>query len=300
MKKWIVGCCLVLQVSTGFAASRGELKRKAPPPTREPRIEELEEPQTAARPLIERKPRFELSAGINVTSFDYKEELDAPLKSTEKGTFFIPFVQGKLFFHNLNESYLKFFGEYSGNVVSTYDGSTELGVPVKGTNDHAFFEFETDFYWAVIDNLYLYSGVGFRYWNRFLNGGSGYREIYTWGYLPVGIRLDLPISETFLLGIDVSARMMFGGKIQVIFSETVTNGDDTELTLGNKAGYKIQIPMKYQPSQSNFNYQLTPWYEASQIGASDVRYNATKASLIQEPASKTVQFGAAISAARSF
>lgn len=230
--------------------------------------------------------------GLNVTSFDYKEELVAPLKSTEKGTFFIPYVQGKVFFPRLQKSYFNGEFEFSGRVESDFDGSTQLGTPIQGKNNHVLFRLEADFYWNLTENFFVYSGYGYRYWDRFLSGGTGYREIYTWGYIPLGALIEFPLSEQVQIGVDFAYLIMRNGKLKVIFSETVINGDDTELTLGNKPGYRLRLPIDFlQASKGPYSFQVTPWYELSEIGESDEKYNSTMAGQIKEPASKTIQYG---------
>lgn len=238
----------------------------------------------------------ELIAGVNYKSFDYKEELRAPLKSTEKAEFFAPFVQVRLPIPSLAQSFVQLSGEMSGNVNSHFDGTTQSGVPVTDTNTLSFADFDALFYWNFAPEFFLQAGFGYHYWNRFLSGGAGYREIYTWYYIPIGILYQHQVSNSFSVGVDLTYRMMFQGQIKVIFSETVTNGDDTDLTLGDRPGYRLQIPLRYAFEGTDFGVLLAPWYEFSEIGASDFKHNSTPTTngalgFIQEPASKTIQFG---------
>ncbi|MEZ0391548.1 MAG: hypothetical protein ACAH59_04990 [Pseudobdellovibrionaceae bacterium] len=237
--------------------------------------------------------RFELIGGLNVTSFDYKEDVPYPLKSEEKGTFVIPSLRGRIFIPQLNESFFNAEAEYSGQVQSNYDGTTLQGVPVTHTNDHIFYRIETDFYFRVQEFLYLYAGIGYRYWDRFLSGGTGFREIYTWTYFPLGFLIEVPVSDALDIGFDFSSRLMSNGKIEVIFSETVTDGDDTTLDLGNKPGFKLQVPFRLQRKDSAYRFLISPWYEYSQIGESSFEFNSTPGvqTDIREPDSTTQQYG---------
>ncbi len=253
---------------------------------------------------------FEFNLGLNATSFDYKEELDPPLKSTEKATFPTVYGKAKRWIPELGKSFVSFEGEFSGDVNSEFDGATlpsntSPSVPVKNTNTLSFYRMELDFYGEVYPNSYLYSGLGYRIWNRYLRGGSGYREIYSWAYLPLGILWEFPLFEKATWGIDVSYRIMFAGEIKVIFSENITNGDDTTLTLGNRPGYRIQAPFRYA-LEGGYGVTVNPWYEYSEIGESNTKYNATVADqlggsgYIAEPSSKTTQYGLIVGVSKTF
>lgn len=236
--------------------------------------------------------RYQLLFAVNVSDFDYREDLPAPLKSTEKGLFAIPAIQGRAYFPQLNESFLNTDLEYSGRVSTKFDGSTQSGIPVVGTNTHVFFRGEIDFYWHVSSGFHLYTGYGYRYWDRFLVGGSGYKEIYTWNYFPFGFYLEFPTSSQFQIGVDVAYWVMTNGKLKVIFSETVSGGDDTNLELGNLGGYRIRIPMEYKRNpETAYSFVFSPWYEVSQIGDSPYVFNNTIGGPIKEPSSTTVQIG---------
>jgi hypothetical protein len=237
-----------------------------------------------------------VSAGVNYKSFDYKEELRSPFKSTEKANFFAPFVNLKIPVPNLGESYVQLSGEFSGNVNSHFDGTTQSGIPVTDTNVLSFTDFDSLFFWNIAPELFVQLGLGHHMWNRFLSGGSGYREIYTWYYLPIGIFYQHRVNEQLRIGADITYRLMYQGEIKVIFSETVSTGDDTTLTLGNRPGYRFMFPVEYSFAGSQFGALVAPWYEASEIGESDYKYNSTPTSsgtlgYIQEPASKTQQYG---------
>jgi hypothetical protein len=85
---------------------------------------------------------------------------------------------------------------------------------------------------------------------------------------------------------------MFAGQIVIIFSETVVNGDDNSLALGNRSGYKLQSPFEVS-LRPQLNLLISPWYEYSEIGESNFEFNQTVGQFIQEPSSKTIQMGIA-------
>lgn len=238
----------------------------------------------------------EILAGVNYRSFDYKEDLRAPLKSTEKADFFAPFVQVRLPIPSLAQSFVQLSGEMSGNVNSHFDGTTQSGVPVKDSNTLSFADFDALFFWNFAPQFFLQGGIGYHYWNRYLSGGAGYREIYTWFYMPIGILYQHQVSNNFSVSVDLTYRLTFQGEIKVIFSETVSSGDDTTLTLGDRPGYRLSVPLRYAFEGTNFGMTVAPWYEFSEIGASEFKFNSTPTSsgplgYIQEPASKTNQTG---------
>lgn len=235
-----------------------------------------------------------VSSGVSSYHFDYKEDLpfredtQKQLKSTEAATVMAPFVKVKYILNDLG-GYL--IGQIQGGSVASYfDGTTLNGDPVVDTNYQIFIRGEVNFFKEVSPFLYAYAGLGYSYWNRFLSGGPGYREIYTWGYIPLGVRYDLPLSKDLLWSLDFSYRMMFGGQVVVIFSETVAGGDDTTLTLGSRPGYKLQSPFE-MILNPNWKIFFGPWHEVSEAGASNFEFNQTVNSDIQVPDSKTVQTG---------
>ncbi len=248
----------------------------------------------------------EIVGGLNYRNFDYEEDLRAPLKSSEKSNFFAPFIKANLGLPNLGESFISLSAEYSGNINSTFDGTDLNGVPVKDNNALSFTDIEGLFYWNFSPGFFAQAGLGYHYWNRFLSGGSGYREIYTWYYMPIGILYRQQINPQFRIGVDFTYRLMFQGQIDIIFSETVTNGNDTTLTLGNRNGYKLQFPMQYLFTGTRFSAAVTPWYQYSEIGESDFKYNSTPKSgggalgYIQEPSSKTQEYGVVLGVAAGF
>jgi hypothetical protein len=235
---------------------------------------------------------MELGLGINATQFRYDEELDSPLKSSEQSTFGSLLLQAKVF---LPEGfYLKGRYEAIGNVDSQYDGTTQSGAPVLSTDKLSFTTMEIDLYVPIFPDLYVFAGLGSRKWDRLLVGGSTYREIYSWNFMPLGVAWNFWKSGPISYGTEFSWRMMSAGKIKIITSEHISGGQDSEINLGNKSGYKLAFPVRVQ-ADPRFSLEFVPWYEHSEIGQSSVVPNATLAPTpgtgIMEPASKTEQYG---------
>lgn len=248
------------------------------------------------------KSDWKVVGGLQIFQFDYKEKipyneiLDVQLRSEEFATAFAPYVQLQRDLPRWGNSF--FWSELvATSANSNFTGTTMTGAPSSSTNVQIFVRGEADLYVELQPQIFGYFGLSYQYWNRFLSGGTGYREIYTWWVFPVGLRFEKQISSKWHWAFDVSYRTMFGGEILIIFSETVVNGDDTLLTLGNRPGYKVQSPFEMK-IDSNLGLVINPWYEYSEIGASNFKFNRTvktpdspEGSFIQEPASRTVQIG---------
>jgi hypothetical protein len=243
----------------------------------------------------------EAGFGLNLISFSYEEELAAPAKSTENGTIAALSATIKTSASGLGANgFVDFNGEATINANTTYDGtSLSTGSAASATDQHTFVRLETNAYLSVSDNIFLHLGYGYRYWKRYLTYGSGYREVYTWSYIPLGFLISQNISPTIRMGFDYSYRLMMSGKIQVLFSETVTNGEDSNLDLGNRPGYRISFPVDFS-LKGYMKFQLRPWYEHTEIGESNSVVNNTPYAnpdgsgilgLIHEPSSKTEQIG---------
>ncbi len=139
--------------------------------------------------------RFEIA--FSYSQFDYKEDFQPPLKSTEMG--WIPQVRLGYSYVPDDQFYFRAFGELSvGNDNTDYDGSTMGGVPLKATTQNDFARLETNFGYtfkgALPVSITPYTGLGYRYWKRDI----GYNETYSWWYLPVGVKFLYPCeSEVF-------------------------------------------------------------------------------------------------------
>jgi hypothetical protein len=233
-----------------------------------------------------------VTLGLDYSSFAYKEDLQPPGKSTENAQIWSPFFQIQAPINLPIKSYFSFEAKTSGFISTNYDGSTlNTGTPVQGRNPALFFHGEADLHFVLLDPQFqFFTGWGYHFWNRFLAGGSGYREIYSWMYIPLGLAFENQLSPELQMRLELSYQVMFNGKIQIITSETIINGEDTNLELGSRPGYKARARFDYEMSPL-LSFSLQPWYEVLNIGESNYAYNATFDGFIHEPASQTVQYG---------
>lgn len=216
--------------------------------------------------------------------FDYKEDVPFPLKSTEHG-----FMIGSRIDYFLRGRrpaiYVRLGGELTRD-YTRYDGTYQSGEPVKAWTRNVLVNFSGNigYKFQKLWNLTNYTGFGIRFWER----GGQYREHYQWFYLPLGIRSDYKLNKDLSGSFDISARIMFEGKIYVYMSDYDTRYNDFSMNLGNLPGAKLELPIYFK------NWIFTPWYEYSAINPSDwaaVFYNGVQIGWGYEPASTTHQIG---------
>lgn len=242
----------------------------------------------------------EYGLGLNYFNFDYSEELAANQKSHESGNL-LGFAGGIRWPLPTMGSgtVLEIEGEGVFEGSTNYEGTTFSGTGnAFATDKQTIYRFETRLSRSLSESIGVHAGLGYRYWNRYLTFGTGYKEIYSWYTLPVGLSYQVVWSSALSVCFDFTYSFMFNGKIKVIFSETVINGDDSEMSLGSRPGYRLKAPISYRFDQK-FRIEVSPWYERSEIGESNSAVNNTPQSgggtvgSIREPSSHTDQYGVA-------
>ncbi len=242
-------------------------------------------------------------AGMNGYYIHYKEDLPPGKKSTESG--YIPSLYAGYNYHGINTPIaFRAFLDYSQPLTHTYahtdyDGTTQAGTPLKATTNNRLITGEmtpglilTRPSTSVI-MIQPYAGLGYRYWYRGLGDGGSYSEIYTWYYVPVGVRMDYYCNDRLSFGLDLAGKYIFNGKIKVLLSEIDPGYNDPEGTLGNKYGYRIAGTVRYRIGV-NWALSVSPWYEYYLIGKGntfDITYYDSPYGTGYEPASTTRQAG---------
>lgn len=182
--------------------------------------------------------------------------------------------------------------QYDG---ALYDLSTNTSTPYQGITENKITNKE--FIYAVPITLkkktYIYTGIGSSTWDRNLTGPYGYSEKYNWNYIPVGYRNEFKVGGKLSGAVDLAAKFMFNGEINVS-----GDGFDTrQMELGNKVGFRLELPYTYKMN-STWSLLFTPWYEYSAIGESNwvgLTSNGIPTNYIsQEPDSLNHQYGANI------
>ena len=255
----------------------------------------------AASPSPPASPTQKLSLSMILHSFDYEEQWDPPGKSTENGWLFgvafgYEFDGGKSLplWGRAQLDFSPSGTQYGSNETDFYGQSKDF---TENTSDW-FSRFEVDagftFYRIGGSSLDLtpYSGYGYRFWRRDIsnhNDLQGYREEYSWSYIPVGLKSRLAFDRHWSLALDAACRIMVSGSIAIALPQF----DSPTLTLGNKVGWQVALPVEYT-SRDFWGLAVTFWYEYSAIGQSN---NSPEVILgqqyayIYEPASRTQQYG---------
>lgn len=237
-----------------------------------------------------------LEGAISLYYFDYNEGLTSPLKSEEKG--WMPSFHGSWTLRRKSPGLFARAGVDFTKANTTYDGSTQdsLGnvYPYLGTTQNTLLNAfgNIGFTFMNLSNpprtLTAYTGIGYRLWHRGVAGSGGYREFYSWKYVPVGLRMDYRANSELSGAVEASARIMFGGAIKVFFSDFDPSYSDFSMTLGNRPGLKVEAPVYYRM------WSLTPWFEYSAIAQSDtvtILRDGAPWGYAYEPSSTTHQFG---------
>lgn len=198
----------------------------------------------------------------------YREDVTPPLKSTESG--WLPGFGLAYGYKGKN------YGPYARlalglTVANTnYDGSDQLGNPLLGTTRNVFVRGEGNLGLTLFSSINpprdftAYTGLGYRFWERGLGSDtSGYREHYSWKYVPVGMRVGYRVNEKWSGAVDASARFMFGGTILVYLSDLYAGYNDPQMNLGSRPGWRVEAPVYYR------FWSFTPWFEYSAIGRSN-------------------------------
>ncbi len=259
--------------------------------------------------------RRSIQLGLNYHHFNYQEEWTLPAKSIDRGNLPTLELEYKSLFSQAAGYSLAKLSYSFGSVI--YDGALQdssgkyAGDLTKEQNGNSFLEIETQFgvrlkTFSSRSHLLGYLGLGYHRWHRGDGqGGKGdYREIYSWNYIPVGVRFENEVNSKFSWNLDLSIRPTFLGNIYVYNSDIHPNEMDAEMSLGSKLGFKAQLPLVFSLSPKT-ELSLTPEFEYSAIGQSNWAplYLIDGSSVtnkngdpmgIREPSSRTYKYGATL------
>ncbi len=230
---------------------------------------------------------FDLTVGFQ--TFNYKENLESPKKSEERGV-----LSGIGLSKMLLETDVAVLRLAANLTIgqTLYDGairdsrSGEI-TPYQDRTDHVIVDIASLFHAG-----FVYGGVGYHRWERQL---ASYIENYSWGYVPLGLRFSFDPNLDCSFAVDVGAEFMFSGTIEIPPGGAfITHG---QAPLGNRTGWHIKGDLIYEPSES-MSIQISPWYRYFAIGQSEPFSLTTfesKKMTVYEPDSATHQFGVSIS-----
>lgn len=113
------------------------------------------------------------------------------------------------------------------------------------------------------EDIYIYLGIGAHYWARELPASQ--KEEYGWLYIPFGLRFEQSFGENLRVAMELTFQYKGAGRAR----KRVSGYEPIEVDLGNKPGYRIEIPFTYQISP-RWAIAMTPWGDYSAIGESEV------------------------------
>ena len=197
---------------------------------------------TDTQPLVRISP----SVMVGAESFHYAEEVQAPLKSAHDA--WLPTIRAAVDADALS-------GHLFGRLVftasdgsMTYDGSTQNGAPVSGHTSGNLTDSELDVgsrFHAGPVLLGGYVGAGHHTWNRnFSEVMSGYREEYSWNYLPVAVEAGLSLHQIDLR-VEAAYLLTFVGTNHASLSDVSAMYNDVDLPIATGGATRVSVHADY-------------------------------------------------------
>jgi hypothetical protein len=224
--------------------------------------------------------------GVKSFYYDYNEVQSGEWLDSEKG-----WLAGTNFIfksQNRDNGYWQIV--YEPVIDNTHYNGFYLGTnqPSQSTTATELTTLEFTYANPVNENTYVSVGLGYHSWDRIL---SEYQEeVYSWFYIPLGFRWTIGAGRRLEGAIDISARIMFAGRM----AGRNMGYKDFYVNLGNKPGYRIALPLTYHLN-SLWAFTITPWYDYSSIGKSNsvpwYQRNGSYEGEVYEPDSTTKQYG---------
>jgi hypothetical protein len=226
-----------------------------------------------------------VEVSLNHFHYGYEETQGSYVADSEKG-----WLNGAHLSYKKQNSDSKKYWQIKCDITNqntNYDGHyLSSGLPVQSTTENNINDVQAVYGIPISDrkNQFVYAGIGIRNWKRSLSATQN--ETYNWGYIPIGYRNEFKIDKKIDAALDIEVKYMFNGTMK-------DEENNRKFTLGNKPGFKVELPITYNMN-SIWALKVTPWYEYSAIGASDV------ISGYYEPDSTNNQYGMNIGVQYSF
>lgn len=214
-----------------------------------------------------------LEVGLGSVKFDYNEYkddgtwLDSETSSYNIDGGFIQYDYDLGIFKDDDRKYdQKLELKYSFHLNTTnYDGSLLNGTPYKTTTDNYLHQGHIRYKASnKIDTneIGVFVGLGYRYWDRDILGAAGYLETYEWPYYEAGLSWKWYDGDYFV-GIEASYQKAYNPKMYAYLSGGL------DFDLGDTKGYKYSIPLGYKIN-NNWNITLEYTYDEWNIEKSNV------------------------------
>jgi len=235
-----------------------------------------------------------LEIGYSLHSYEYSEDLEAPLKSDENGT--VPGLIAKYHHRWPGNLYFMISAEVSKGHTD-YDGSYQDGSPAVSKTDNTFHRYELSLghtFWPTNHTTITpYAGIGTGLWKRELADGSAieYQEKYSMNFIPVGLIFVYEPTPWIAFSLEGAYHYTYGSQIKINgFTRKSISGD-----LDNKPGYYVEGPVAIR-LRDMLVLRIVPFLYIRNFGSSDILEILDKESGlgIYEPASRSKTTGVSI------
>ncbi|MEI6285682.1 MAG: hypothetical protein WCP79_04180 [Bacillota bacterium] len=184
-----------------------------------------------------------------------------------------------------------FISQGKTNYTGNYPNAPATGV---SNNLMLAIEVLTMYDYIKIIESQLYFGLGYKRWQLGMcsaSNGAGMEQVYSWLYVPVGLRHSYEFTTDLNCEIDFSARLMLASNVSA--SNILIDGQSYSInaTLGSQFGIDLRVPFTYKLDKK-WALVATPWTEYSQIGAGKSANISGTTYQVIAPSSATWQFGA--------
>ena len=176
--------------------------------------------------------------------------------------------------------------KYSGGDLLEYDGSTWGGTPVTADSEDYIFETRALVGTNLIPRptpLYLYGGVGYRYWNNQIEGAGGYKREIEYLYCPLGLRFFGPVSKNWHWRVEAEYDLFLRGTVKSRLSDVHPSYPNIENTQDSGYGARGSAALARQFKRGEISFG--PFVQYWDIDDSDIDMGC------YEPANTTTVFG---------
>jgi hypothetical protein len=247
-----------------------------------------------------------LRVGLSLTHFNY-QELGLPFLNEENGL--LPMLHLRYDSAPVDGRWTFGFRSEVNFFRTSYTGTTINNLAVIGQNHSAFMALGELWVRAKLfdagegGRASAYAGLGYRHWSR-MAAGDGIDTFdlsYQWIYLPVGVRFDYQSLNDWGIGIDISVRQAFLGRVAYGFAEVDPTLLNTEGLLGSSAlNFRVAVPVSFK-KLIGFPVTFEPYFEQFGFGPGAPApivssLNGSFKGFVQQPKSRTSQWGLMVTA----
>ena len=109
------------------------------------------------------------------------------------------------------------------------------------------------------NNIFLNTGIGYRYLNDRVNSVSGYQREVAYLFFPVGTRVEIKFTDKFSIGADLEYDFLWYGKVKSHLSDT--NSTNPDVTNTQSVGYGYRALVEFRFLTANASWGIKPYYQ---------------------------------------